>query len=493
MAKHFNEVRDYDDGAFITVRFNDILLPNHKARYIKKFIERLDITEFERRYKVGVGIKGRSPKGIRMMLGVILYGMYTRIYSGHQLEKASYSYADFWIFTHRERISHDKTSDFINLHKEEIKEVFLETILLAENNKLLSFDALYVDGFQVKGNASKRRSHNKSWMKERRKKLSKRLEEILSQLQEKKEMAEESMKMKEKTEKELTKIDGLMKELNKRIKIRGDNRLPKEKKQIEEKLSINSTDKDAELMKMKRGGYGVGYTKINAVDGKADIIVASDVDGYYNESHKLHGIVKEANENIRGKGKYTKVCADSNFNTMGSCISMEVEGVELISPTKEHENEKKEPEKHLGEIKFRYDERNNCVECSAGQKLMLRGESVKKRHGTKFLYFENEIACCDCKLKDQCTTSSHRIVCIDVRSFIQEKVLNRYLSEEGKNIYKKRFHVAEVYQGDLYQNGKCMEVYRRGKEKVKVETILHDIIWNLRRIFNVMGEKIAWA
>ena len=79
MASNFDETDHDDDGAFVSIRFNDIIPENHPVRYIQKFISTIDISLFEKKYKVGDGQKGRSPKGIRMMLGIILYAIYDRI------------------------------------------------------------------------------------------------------------------------------------------------------------------------------------------------------------------------------------------------------------------------------------------------------------------------------------------------------------------------------------------------------------------------------
>lgn len=493
MAQYYDEPDYTDDGAFVTIRFNDILEPNHEARYIKKFVDGIDVTDFEKRYKVGGGESGRPPKGIKMMLGIILYAIYKRIYSAHQIEKASYSYADFWIFTHKKRVSHDKISDFVNMHKEEMKPVFLETILLAEKNRLLSFRTLYQDGFQIKANASRKRNRSKGKLKERKKKIEKKLEEILTKMQESDKGDGEVSREQRKMEKELKEIEGLQEELNKKIRLRTFAKLPKEAKAIEEKMQINSTDRDAEIMKMKNGSYENAYTKINGVDGKADIIVASDVDGHYDESHKVRKITKKANENCKGLGGYRQVCADSNFNTLGSCVSLEAEGMELISPTKEHERQRKNPEKYKGGIKFEYDEGKNRFKCTEGNILEQKVQSVKVKHGSRIMLYSNEEGCGRCKRKKECTRSEYRVVRIDARYVVQQRAYERYKSEEGQKLYKKRIHIAEVFQADLKQNGNFIQLLRRGLEKVKIDLMLQDIVWNLRRIINATKGNIVWA
>lgn len=244
---------------------------------------------------------------------------------------------------------------------------------------------------------------------------------------------------------------------------------------------------------MKKGGYENAYTKINAVDGKADIIVASDVDGHYDESHKMRKLTKEANKNVEGQGEYNQVCADSNFNTMGGCVSLEAEGMELISPTKQHESKRKNPEKYKNKITFEYQEKSNCVICSEGNKLFFNGQSAKVKYGSRMLKFNNPTACKKCKRKKECTSVKYRTVNIDARSPAQQRAYERYKSEEGQKLYKKRMHTGEVFQGDLKQNGTFIQLLRRGIKKTKVDLMLHDIVWNLRRIINTTEGKIVWV
>jgi len=149
MSTFFDGHSDDNDGAFIEIRFNDILPDKHPVRFIKEFIEILDISKFEEKYNVGESKSGRPPKEIRMMLGVILYAIYSRIYSARKMEIATYTIADFWIFTHKKRISHDTISKFIITHEKDVVAVFLETITLAESNNLLDFKALFEDGFPM--------------------------------------------------------------------------------------------------------------------------------------------------------------------------------------------------------------------------------------------------------------------------------------------------------------------------------------------------------
>lgn len=492
MSSYYDEPDDCDDGAFITIRFNNILREDHPALLIKRFISTLDLSSFEKRYNVGQGKKGRPPKGIRMMLGLVLYAIYSRMFSTHQIEYASYNYSDFWVFTHKKRVSHDKISDFINLHEEEMKSIFLETIILSDRNKLLNFDVLFQDGFFIKANASKRKNRKWRALEKKEQRISQALEQILTKFKDRGE-DEETKKAKEKLEKKLDKISELKKELNERIEERRESR--RKDKFDEDEISINETDSDSSLMKMKDKSYANAYLKVTATDSKADIIVGSILQGYCDEPHNTVPLFNQVNKNCKGLGGYDTVCYDSGFNTMGTSAAFESMGVKAIAPTKEYEHQKRHPEECESLITFDYDEDKHEVICSEGKVFTKAEKSLDSSKGTVIYKFSNEAECKKCKRLKDCTSSKNgfRKVKIDSRQPCQQRVLARYKSEQGQEIYKQRSHCAETFQGDLKQNGKFERFYRRGLQKVRIDSIMHDIVWNLRRIFNCKNLEIMWV
>lgn len=494
MASYFDMPNDCDDGEFRTIRYNDLLSPEHPAQLIKRFLQDLDVSRFETRYKVGDGQKGRSPKGIRMMLGVILYGLYSRIYSAHKIDYATENYSDFWIFTHGRRISHDKISGFVNLHEEEIKDVFLETILLAQKNKLLNFEGIYQDGFYIKANASKAKSKNMAGLNQEEKRLTESLEKILEQMQDEDGTSELEEKH-DKVNNKLEEISSLKDELNKKISERTANKVPAKAKKTAEKLKINSTDKDSDNMKLKEGVYAPAYQKICASDSEADIVLASSIDGYDDEPHKMLGLFEEAQQNTKRMGEYDKSLGDANFITLENCSEFEKKDIELIGPTRSYESEnKKDGDNSSPQIRFEYNEQKHCMTCSGGAVLKETEHYFDKRKSTTIYVFGNKEACMQCSLRGQCTSSSkgYRKVKIDSRLPAQQRTLARYKSEEGQVLYKKRMHVGETFQGDLKQNGKFVQFFRRGLRNVQVDSTLQDIVWNLRRIISRKGSEIAW-
>jgi len=426
-----------------------------------------------------------------MMLCIILYAIFSRIYSARKIDYATSNFSDFWFFTHKNRISHDKISDFIILHKDNILTLFLATITLAEKNKLLSFGNLYHDGFLMKANANISKNYTKKRLQKKEEKIKSSLNEILSKI----EKGEENFIINEvaQLKGELEKIGQLKTELENRIKIYSEKDCTSEKAKREENAQINYTDKDAELMKMKDDSFANGYLKVTSIDPKADIVVSSGITGHYDEPHQLPNLIKEANANCEGKGDYKKSFADAGFITMGNAVQTEAMGIELIGPTKQHENEVRNPEKYKEKITFKYNESQNCVECSEGTVLKYYEKYYDHKRGAAVSSYINKEACTNCEKRTSCTKSKYREAKIDSRFPVQMRCLERYKSEEGKELYKKRSHCGETFQGDLKQNGKFIQLFRRGIDKVKVDSMMHDITWNLRRIFKSAGKDLVFG
>ena len=355
---------------------------------------------------------------------------------------------------------------------------------------MLSFESLYQDGFLLKANARKYKNYTKKRLAKKEEKIKESLNVVLKNIENEGTdfLNTEELKLKG----ELIKIEELKKELNERIKVRSEKDFQSIKKLREENMTINYTDKDAELNRMKDNSFANAYLKVTAIDPKTDIIVASSVDGYYDEPHKLIPQILEANKNCEGLGEYSKSCADSAFITMGNCVQSESRNIELIGPTKQHENMVRNPEKQKEVTSFYYDENTNCVVCSEGKILKYCKRYHDWKRGTIISTYRNKKGRKDCNKKDKCTKGEYRVVTIDSRLPVQNRALARYKSEEGKELYKKRSHASEVFQGDLKQNGKFLQLFRRGIDKVRIDSKFHDITWNLRRIFASCGNNLVF-
>lgn len=496
MANHFKTTDPCDDGALRVIRYRELLADDHPVRYIERFISGLDVSSFESRYKVGIGQKGRAPQDIRTMLGVILYGLYCRKYSARKIDYATEHHSDFWFFTNGKRISHDKITEFINLHGKDVLKVFYGTIQLAQQNGLLSFEGLYVDGFFLKASAAKRHSYNQLRLEKKAKRLAVALDEVLERMGKEDVLEDPALDVaRDKIKKDMAKIDSLRQALDRKIKQRTEGKAPYKVKEIAEKLTINTVDPDSDLMKQKDDSMANAYLEVCATDAKADIIVASAVAGHNDEPHMMLDLFEQAKKNCEGKGEYTTVLADSNFTTIENCHAFEGKNIALVGPTRADDYQGKRAAEGTKAMTFSYDAEGQCVKCSCGATFIEEERSFDKYKKTTIVAYSDRKACQKCERLGQCTGNKkgYRQIRIDIRRPALQRVQQRYESEKGKALYKKRSHVAETYQGDKRKNGSFIQLMRRGLEKARVDALWQDVVWNLRRVFNAMEGRIAWG
>src|SRR5688572_18496279 len=101
--------QDRDQLVLFTTRLDDALPPEHVVRLLDDILSRLDWSKWEACYH---GRLGQPPIHPRIVAGVLLYGLLTRIRSSRALEEALTVRVDFrWLVAGRS-IDHTTLSEF---------------------------------------------------------------------------------------------------------------------------------------------------------------------------------------------------------------------------------------------------------------------------------------------------------------------------------------------------------------------------------------------
>src|SRR5437660_4592575 len=90
MSRTFNTV-DYAQALDLTVRLGDCLPPEHLARFVVDSVAQLDLSALYARY----GPRGGEPYAPEVLLGLLLYGYATGVFSSRKIERATYEAVPF--------------------------------------------------------------------------------------------------------------------------------------------------------------------------------------------------------------------------------------------------------------------------------------------------------------------------------------------------------------------------------------------------------------
>ena len=146
---------------FVTVnRSTNYLLPpsvddwlpqEHLARFVVEVVEQLDLSSVVKVY-AGRGSDAHHPS---VLLGLLIYGYATGVYSSRKIERATYDSVAFRFIAGNTHPDHDTLATFRRRFLAEIEKLFVQVLLMAREAGVLKVGAICLDGTKVKANASR--------------------------------------------------------------------------------------------------------------------------------------------------------------------------------------------------------------------------------------------------------------------------------------------------------------------------------------------------
>src|SRR5512133_3956215 len=127
MTRKFKTV-DYQAALDQTVSLREALPANHLARFVVELVAQLDLTSIYQRY----GSHGSEAYAPEILLALLFYGYATGVFSSRRIEKASYEALPFRFVTGGLHPDHDTLANFRKTFRVEIKELFVQILLLAQ-------------------------------------------------------------------------------------------------------------------------------------------------------------------------------------------------------------------------------------------------------------------------------------------------------------------------------------------------------------------------
>lgn len=202
---------------------------------------------------------------------------------------------------------------------------------------------------------------------------------------------------------------------------------------------ISSTDPDAAIV--NRGKPKLSYQVHRAVDGKNEVITATDATpGDVNEAHLMLPLV-EQHEATTGITADT-IVADSKYGTIDNFLACHDKGVKAHIPDLRQAALKRTKERSIfTDDQFLYDPQIDMYRCPAGKPL--KRKSLHK-HRESCDYAAPKKVCAACELREQCTKNkTGRTVKRHLRQDELNTMRERSRSAEAKRDIKTRQHLME--------------------------------------------------
>ena len=147
---NFRDV-DRQTGFLLPPSVDDWLPQRHLARFVVEVIDGLDLRALSGSYR-GSGSASYHPS---VLLGLLVYGYATGVFSSRKLERATYDSVAFRFIAANDHPDHDTIATFRRRFLKEITELFVKVLVLAREMGVLKLGTVALDGTKIHANASR--------------------------------------------------------------------------------------------------------------------------------------------------------------------------------------------------------------------------------------------------------------------------------------------------------------------------------------------------
>ena len=451
---------------------DDYVTEDNIVRVIDQFVDVLDLKDlgFKRPTPDNLGAPSYDPAD---MIKLYIYGYLNNIRSSRTLERETHRNVELmWLL--RGLTPDFKTiADFRKDNLQAFKNLFTIFLNFCQETNLLNSKFVAIDGSHFKAVNAQERHFTKNKLEKRLKELHKLTNEYVQEL-------DKIDELEKKTENE-----ALKQTFNKKIEDlrREEIKLSKIKEDImhSEKDQLCSTDRDCCVMKK-----GVGYNVQIAVDDKHKLIVTYDVTDHPTDYKQLFLMAKKVNEALKIDSKdKLQVVADKgyyNHAEIKKCLDNQI--IPYVSEPLKTGNTG--TDQSFSKTNFTYDKENDCYVCPSGSVLKFFEKRKDKRGGIQKTYKCNDLQ--NCPFKGKCTSSQ---VARYVSRWEYEDLLDeiKKKSKENNDKLKKRKAIVEHPFGTIKRAMNHGFFLMKGKAKTNAEFALTSLVYNIKRVNNILGTR----
>lgn len=325
----------------------------HLARFVVEVIEDLDVRAMSKSYR-GTGSASYHPAPL---LGLLVYGYATGVFSSRKLERATYDSVAFRFIAANDHPDHDTIATFRRRFLKDIEALFVKVLLLAREMGVLKMGTVALDGTKIHANASR----HSALSHEHAGKIEAQLKSEVAELLAKAEAADQTdipdgMSIPE----ELARREDRLKQLavaRAKIEARAKERYAREMAEHEAKLAareaktaatgkkpggkpprppvegplptdqINLTDEESRIMPVAGGGFDQCYNAQAAVAAGSLLVIAADVVQAPNDKQQIEPMLNQIGALPDELGEVRTLLADTGYFSAANVAACGAAGI----------------------------------------------------------------------------------------------------------------------------------------------------------------------
>lgn len=354
-----------DTGFLLPPSVDEWLPQRHLARFVAEVIDGLDLSPLVKAYR-GSGSASYHPA---MLLGLLVYGYATRVFSSRAIERATYDSVAFRYLAGNEHPDHDTIAAFRKRFLGQIEPLFVEVLKLAHAMGMLKLGTVAIDGTKVHANASRHSALSYGHAKKIEKQLKREVKQLL-RLAERADAADipDGMSIPEELERRETRLAALA-EAKVKIEARAAERLERDQAEHQAQLAaraerekltgkkpggrppepptggvresdqVNLTDEDSRIMKVAGGGFEQCYNAQAVVAAGSLLVVANAVTQAGNDKQQLAPMLEKLEALPKELGRSRRLLADNGYFSEANverCAAAKIEPLIALGRSRHH-------------------------------------------------------------------------------------------------------------------------------------------------------------
>jgi transposase len=444
---------DRQTGFLLPPSVDEWLPEKHLARFVVEVIDGLDLRVMRGSYR-GSGSASYHPS---LLLGILVYGYATGVFSSRKLERASYDSVAFRFIAANQHPDHDTIAAFRRRFLQEIEGLFVQVLAVAREMGVLKMGTVALDGTKIHANASR----HSALSYEHAGKIEAQLKAEVAELLAKAEAADradlpDGLSIPDELARREERLAKLA-EARAKIEARAQERFEREQAEYEARLAardakaaatgrkprgkppqppvegplptdqVNLTDEQSRIMPVPGGGFEQCYNAQAVVAAGSLLVVAANVVQAPNDKQQLEAMLGRIDALPEDLGKPETLLADTGYFSAANVTACAAAGIApLIAPGRQS---------HHPSLSERFAEAPPAPDNPTPVEAMV----------------------------------------------------HRLKTPEGRKLYAQRKHTPEPVFGIIKSVLGFRQFLLRGLNKVRGEWSLVTMAWNMKRMFALAG------
>ena len=350
---------DRDTGFLMPPSVDEWLPQRHLARFVVEVIAGLDLRAMTGSYR-GSGEASYHPQ---LLLGLIIYGYATGVFSSRKLERATFDSVAFRFIAANEHPDHDTIAAFRRRFLPQIEGLFVQVLGVAREMGVLKLGTVALDGTKIHANASR----HSALSYERAGQIEAQLKAEVADLMAKAAAADQAdvpdgMLIPEELARRETRLAAIAR-AKATIEARARERHAREQTEHDAKMAqraaktaatgkkprgrvpqppvegplptdqVNLTDEQSRIMPVASGGFEQCYNAQAAVAAGTLLVIAADVTQAPNDKQQLEPMLDKIAGLPKDLGQVGELLADNGYFSEGNVNACAAAGIEPVIAT----------------------------------------------------------------------------------------------------------------------------------------------------------------